>query len=246
MIGAQVDEALSGSSTTRWRTTAGSTRGGLVRRPSYPGGDAVAGAVVVEETTNAILSVRTRALETLFTHSAGGAYSGTLTLFVFATRLSTRIRRLRDEAEEAVDAQGRVRGGIAASRARDEIGDLSRSLSTMVKRLGEYNDYLESMGGRLAHEIRTPIAVVRSSLDNLALQPVPDDAKRYMDRAREGLGAPVAYRCEHDGSHAAGADAAAGRGGEVRSDRGGIRLRQRLSAGLCAHYIRAAWFRASR
>jgi signal transduction histidine kinase len=57
----------------------------------------------------------------------------------------------------------------------------------MVKRLGEYNDYLESMGGRLAHEIRTPIAVVRSSLDNLSLQILPEDAKRYMERAREGL-----------------------------------------------------------
>ena len=58
----------------------------------------------------------------------------------------------------------------------------------MVSRLSEYNDYLQSMGGRLAHEIRTPIAVVRSSLDNLALQQLPGDAKIYMDRAREGLG----------------------------------------------------------
>ncbi len=187
LIGAQVDEALSGSSTTRWRATA--DQRAVVLSAAHPirAANAVAGAVVVEETTNSILSVRTRALETLFSTALVVLTLGTLTLFVFATRLSTRIRRLRDDAEEAVDAQGRVRGGIAASRARDEIGDLSRSLSTMVKRLGEYNDYLESMGGRLAHEIRTPIAVVRSSLDNLALQTVPDDAKRYMDRAREGL-----------------------------------------------------------
>ena len=71
------------------------------------------------------------------------------------------LARLADDAEEAVDTQGRVRGGIPPSQARDEIGDLSRSLSTMVNRLAEYNDYLEGMGGRLAHEIRTPIAVVR-------------------------------------------------------------------------------------
>jgi two-component system, OmpR family, sensor histidine kinase ChvG len=187
LIGSQVDEALAGSSTTRWRATA--DQRAVVLSAAHPirAGTSVAGAVVVEETTNAILSVRTQALETLFTTALIVLTLGTLTLFIFATRLSTRIRRLRDQAEEAVDAQGRMRGGIAASSAADEIGDLSRSLSTMVKRLGEYNDYLESMGGRLAHEIRTPIAVVRSSLDNLSLQFLPEDAKRYMERAREGL-----------------------------------------------------------
>jgi two-component system, OmpR family, sensor histidine kinase ChvG len=187
LIGAQVDEALAGSSTTRWRATADQRAVVLSAAHPIKVGSIVAGAVVVEETTNAILSVRTRALETLFTTALVVLTLGTLTLFVFATRLSTRIRRLRDQAEEAVDAQGRMRGGIAASAAHDEIGDLSRSLSTMVRRLGEYNDYLESMGGRLAHEIRTPITVVRSSLDNLSMQVLPDDAKRYMDRAREGL-----------------------------------------------------------
>jgi dedicated sortase system histidine kinase len=187
LISAQVDEALAGSSTTRWRATA--DHRAIVLSAAHPirAANAIAGAAVVEETTNAILSVRTRALETLFSTALLVLTLGALTLFVFATRLSSRIRRLRDHAEEAVDAQGRVRGGFASSSARDEIGDLSRSLATMVDRLSEYNDYLQSMGGRLAHEIRTPITVVRSSLDNLAMQPLPDEAKRYMDRAREGL-----------------------------------------------------------
>ena len=37
-------------------------------------------------------------------------------LFVFATRLSLRIRRLRDDAEQAIDAQGRISGTYAARR----------------------------------------------------------------------------------------------------------------------------------
>jgi signal transduction histidine kinase len=101
--------------------------------------------------------------------------------------LSTRLRRLRNEAENAIDSQGRVRGLVSGERASDEIGDLSRGFSKVLERLAEYNDYLENMAGRLSHEIRTPIAVVSSSLDNLRMQPLGNDARVYLERANEGL-----------------------------------------------------------
>ena len=43
------------------------------------------------------------------------------------------------------------------------------------------------MASRLSHELRTPIAVVRSSLDNLKLAPLPEDARVYIERAQGGL-----------------------------------------------------------
>jgi signal transduction histidine kinase len=43
------------------------------------------------------------------------------------------------------------------------------------------------MAGRLSHELRTPIAVVRSSLDNLRLQLLPAEAGVYLARANDGL-----------------------------------------------------------
>src|SRR3989454_12524665 len=43
------------------------------------------------------------------------------------------------------------------------------------------------MAGRLSHELRTPIAVVRSSLENLKLAPEGSEARRYIERAEEGL-----------------------------------------------------------
>jgi signal transduction histidine kinase len=43
------------------------------------------------------------------------------------------------------------------------------------------------MAGRLSHELRTPVAVVRSSLDNLGQQPLPDGARVYVERAAEGV-----------------------------------------------------------
>jgi dedicated sortase system histidine kinase len=150
-------------------------------------GDQVRGAVIVEETTNRVLAERNRAFERLFSIVLAALLIGSVALTLYASRLSARIRRLRDEAEAAIDAQGRVRGAVAATRAGDEIGDLSRSFSSVLSRLAQYASYQQNMASRLSHELRTPIAVVKSSLDNLRLTLLPDDARVYIDRAQEGL-----------------------------------------------------------
>jgi signal transduction histidine kinase len=108
-------------------------------------------------------------------------------LTLFASRLTSRIRRLRDDAEAAIDAQGRVRGALAGSTAGDEIGDVSRSFGSVLERLSQYAGYQQNMASRLSHELRTPLAVVRSSLDNLQQEPLPDQARVYIERARGGL-----------------------------------------------------------
>jgi two-component system, OmpR family, sensor histidine kinase ChvG len=150
-------------------------------------GDQVRGAVIVEETTNAVLAERNRAFERLFSIVLAALLIGSVALTLYASRLAARIRRLRDEAEAAIDAQGRVRGAVVATRAGDEIGDLSRSFSSVLSRLAQYASYQQNMASRLSHELRTPIAVVKSSLDNLRLAPLPDDARVYIDRAQAGL-----------------------------------------------------------
>ena len=143
-------------------------------------GEEVIAAVVAEETTNAARSVYNRALEQVVAVTLVAFLAGALVLLAFASLLSIRLRRLRDEAEAAIDSQGRVRKLLHGSSAGDEIGDLSRSFSTVLERLAQYNAYLENMAGRLSHELRTPIAVVRSSLENL-------EAGIHVARANDGL-----------------------------------------------------------
>jgi signal transduction histidine kinase len=141
----------------------------------------------VEENTHAILSLRNRALEQLVAVTLVAFAAAALVLLLFASRLSWRLRRLRDEAENAIDSQGRVRALVAGEHARDEIGDLSRAFSTARGRLAQYTAYLENLGGRLAHELRTPVAVVRSSLDNIKLQQPSQEMTVYVTRMEEGL-----------------------------------------------------------
>ena len=108
-------------------------------------------------------------------------------LLIFAWRLAFRVRRLQHEAETAIDQQGRIRGSISGSSAGDEIGALSLSLEAILQRLSQYNHYLEQMAGRLSHELRTPVAVVRSSLDNLRSTAISTEGAVYVARADEGV-----------------------------------------------------------
>jgi signal transduction histidine kinase len=129
--------------------------------------------------------VKSAALEKLLLLTLAAFAGAAVLLMAFATRLSMRIRRLRDEAESAIDARGHITRLAAGSNAGDEIGDLSRSFSAVLERLAEHHAYLEAMAGRLSHELRTPIAVVRSSVENLKLS--EDDRHLYIERAEQGL-----------------------------------------------------------
>lgn len=184
----QIDRALIGISSTQWRGTRDPDVAILSAAQPVFNRDDIVGAVVVEETTSAIQVLKQSAFKNLLGMTlavVGGAFA---ILLAFATRLAARIRRLHREAEAAIDSQGRVRSSITPSDARDEIGDLSRTMAAVLARLRDYNAYLEAMAGRLSHELRTPVAVVRSSLDNLKDHELPDGARVYVDRANEGVG----------------------------------------------------------
>jgi len=190
--GSHIVNALSGKATSQWRLT--TDKKALVLSAAYPIfiNNQVKGAVIVEETTNGIRSLRNRALEKLFTVILAIMSLGALTFILFASRISSRIRQLSSQAELAIDKQGRIIGQMQASNSNDEIGDLSRSFTTAVNRLSEYNHYLENMSSRLSHELRTPIAVVKTSLDNLSLlevqQTQTDKSNNpYIERAQTGI-----------------------------------------------------------
>ena len=185
--GAEADNALSGQVVNARRRIDDSPIEVLATAHPVWADERVIGAVVVEETTQGVLAVRQRLIERLLSLALGSFLLVGIALFVFATRLAGRIRRLRDEAEQAIDSAGRLRAVTASSAAGDELGDLSRSFSSALQRLAQYTQYLESLATRLSHELRTPITVVRSSLDNLKLQSLPAEADVYVTRAEQGL-----------------------------------------------------------
>ncbi len=183
----EVKHALASSPSTRWRNTSDERVNILTAAYPVKSAGAVVGVVAIEETSNSILILQNRAVEILMNLSILAFLITAFTVFAYATRLSFRVRKLRDSADQAIGSDGRVVGVVTPSRASDEVGDLSRSIAGMLSRLAEYNRYLETMASKLSHELRTPITVVRSSLENLETAQLDDEHKAYSQRAKEGV-----------------------------------------------------------
>ncbi len=114
-----------------------------------------------------------------------------LVLVGFASLHSWRIRRLASSAQRTLGEQGELSAQLIAqnfkaSKSPDEIGQLSRSLSVLLMRLSRQQAYLRNLAGKLSHELRTPIAVIQSSLDNLDAQGLDQNQAKYVKRAGEG------------------------------------------------------------
>ncbi|MDT8427924.1 MAG: proteobacterial dedicated sortase system histidine kinase [Pseudomonadales bacterium] len=185
--GAHISAALSGQPQTQFRTIEDTqTRILEAAHPIVADGE-VMGVVMVDQNMNGIRTFRNQALETLFNTILGVMILVTVSLFTFASRISWRIRSLRNQAENIIDDNGRLRNTIVATHNGDEIGDLSRSFFNIVERLGQYTNYLENMSSRLSHELRTPVTVVRSSLENLGMVSQNKESAIYIERAEEGI-----------------------------------------------------------
>lgn len=187
LVGQDITNALNGKADSLWRLTPDNKA--VVLSAAYPIfiDDVVRGAVVVEQTTNGIRTLRNRALEELFHVMVAVMLLGTLSILLFANRISSRIRRLRDNTEGVIDDNGKIIGELPVVHQKDEIGDLSRSFSAVLSSLQQYNSYLENMASRLSHELRTPIAIVRSSLDTLGHVQEPEQQSQFIERAQSGL-----------------------------------------------------------
>lgn len=184
--GNDITDALDGTPSTLWRLS--SDNKAVILSAAHPIfiDNQVMGAVVVEQTTHGIRSLRNQALEKQFHFILAVILIASLSLFLFASRISNRIRKLRDETENAIDINGKIIDTLKPSKVGDEIGDLSRSFTQVLSKLSQYNAYLENMASRLSHELRTPIAVVNSSLDNLELASSDSERQDYIARAKQG------------------------------------------------------------
>ncbi|NIL93873.1 MAG: proteobacterial dedicated sortase system histidine kinase, partial [Woeseiaceae bacterium] len=183
--GDYVVRALAGEQSAGWFRSAESGRAIVaVAQPVVADGQVI-GAFILQQGTDAILSLRNQGLVRLINVTLIATILVAVTLLGYATWLSRRIRRLSIAAEEALESDD-LRSALPSALSGDEVGDLSRSFSYVLRQLGDYNDYLRSLASKLSHELRTPLAIVTSSLENLEHEELSEASAGYTARAREG------------------------------------------------------------
>ena len=180
---ATVREALAG----RYGATARPT-GGELWRPSLTLYSAipvrsrgeVVGAVLVSQSTVRILreldEVRLDVFK-VFLVSVGIA--AILSLLLAGT-ITHPVRQLRDEANALLDRRGRLRKRFGGSRRADEIGDLARSLEGLTARIEQHQHALEAFASDVSHELKNPLAAIRSATELLAEIEDPKDRERFV------------------------------------------------------------------
>lgn len=139
----------------------------------------VQGAVLVSESTFPILqdlyAVRLGMLRIVLLSIVVAI---ALTLYVAAT-IAAPLRRLRLEARSILDRTGRLRGRFAGSRRHDEIGELSRALERLTRRLDVHLRFVESFASDVAHEFKNPLASIRTAAEMLAEVDAPEERARF-------------------------------------------------------------------
>jgi two-component system sensor histidine kinase ChvG len=140
----------------------------------------VAGAVLASQSTYTILQdlyVVRLGIVRIF---VGSVVMAMILSFLVATTIVRPLRQLRKDAGLAVDRRGRLRGRFRGSKKSDEIGDLSRALERLTRRLDGHVRFIESFAADVSHEFKNPLTSIRTATEMLAEVEQPQERARFL------------------------------------------------------------------
>jgi two-component system sensor histidine kinase ChvG len=182
LSGPEIAVALRGRETFEKKITAGQQRSVTLYRmtPVVVGGWTV-GAVVASKSTYSILQdlyvVRLRVMR-IFMASIAVAI---LVSVFFSATIVGPLRQLRLDAHAVLDRRGSVQEiEFKGSDRRDEIGELSRALERILRRLDVHVGLVERFASDVVHELKNPLASIRNANEMLADVRDPADRRRFV------------------------------------------------------------------
>ncbi len=197
LSGPEIADALAGGYGAETRISTGQQSVTLYSAIPITNAGKVVGAVLVSQSTFRILSDLYALRLDIFRLFLWSVATAVVLSLLVASTITVPVRRLRDRAHAILDPRGRLLGGFVASRARDEVGELSRSLGELTARLQRHVRLLESFASDVSHELKNPLASIRAATEIALTSPnaaerramlsmVQDDVNR-MERLLTGV-----------------------------------------------------------
>lgn len=138
------------------------------------------GAVVASKSTYTILQdlyvIRLRIMRIFLASVAVGI----LVSILFSATVVRPIRQLRVDARAVLDRRNRIRGHFKGSKRADEIGELSRALERIMRRLDTHVAFIEKFAADVVHELKNPLASIRNANEMLGDVSDPTVRRRFV------------------------------------------------------------------
>jgi two-component system sensor histidine kinase ChvG len=181
--GAEIVEVLRGREHFDKKIAPGQRSVTLYRMvPIVVGGWSV-GAVVASKSTFPILQdlyvVRLRVMR-IFIASLAVAI---LVSIFFSMSVVRPLRQLRVDARAVLDRRNRLgdRQHFKGSKRLDEIGELSRALERIMRRLDAHVGFIERFASDVVHELKNPLASIRNANEMIADVTDAADRRRFVN-----------------------------------------------------------------
>jgi len=177
----EIRSALAGRYGARARASSGGRRSMTLfsALPVWDGGRVVGAVEVSQSTARLFRALDQTRLGIFKVFLASVAVAVVLSLLV-STTFVRPLRGLRDESRAILDRRGRLRGRFSGSRRRDEIGELARALEELTRRLEDHARFTESFAADLGHELKNPLASIRSATEILTEVDTPAERRRFL------------------------------------------------------------------
>ncbi len=140
-----------------------------------------AGAVVVTQSTWRILQDLYAIRLGIFKVCLGSLALAVVLSLLVSTTIARPLRELREETAAILDRRGRLQGSFRPSEKKGEIGDLSRALHELTRRLEAYQRFLESFAAEVSHEFRNPLASIRIAAEMASESETEADRRRFLE-----------------------------------------------------------------
>jgi two-component system sensor histidine kinase ChvG len=139
----------------------------------------IAGAVLVSRSSYGILlNLYRLRLDIIKIFFVSLAFSLVLSLGL-SFSITLPIKKLKAEAERVLDKSGHFKEHFRGLKRKDEIGDLSRSLSGLSEKLEKRMTFIDTFTSDLLHELKNPLAAIRGQAELALASPVKE--KRLLE-----------------------------------------------------------------